>query len=41
MEEFGTWAANTILDMIKDPTGPRAQARVVPLEVIERDTTKN
>ncbi|HSC88835.1 MAG TPA: LacI family DNA-binding transcriptional regulator [Polyangiaceae bacterium] len=40
MEEFGTWAASAILDMIKDPSGPVPVTRVVPLRVIERETTR-
>jgi DNA-binding LacI/PurR family transcriptional regulator len=39
MEEFGNWAAGAIIEMIKDPSSPPPEARVVPLEVVERDTT--
>jgi len=39
MEDFGIWAANAILDMIKDPAGAPPATKVVPLEIIERDTT--
>lgn len=39
MEEFGEWAAQAILDMAKNPTAEPPKSRVVPLAVIERDTT--
>lgn len=40
MEQFGAWAASSILEMIKDPTAPPPETTVVPLEVIERQSTR-
>lgn len=39
MEDFGIWAAQAILEMIKNPTGERPKSKVVPLSIIERETT--
>ncbi len=40
MEQFGAWAATAILEMIADPTAPPPDTTVVPLQVIERLTTR-
>jgi len=39
MEELGTWAADTIVRLISTPNGGPPQDLILPLEVIERDTT--
>ncbi|MCH2108549.1 MAG: LacI family transcriptional regulator [Polyangiaceae bacterium] len=39
MEKFGDWAADRILELIKNPT-ERPESLVVPLELIDRATTK-
>lgn len=41
MEEFGLWAATAILDMIKEGLGVAPASRVVPLELVERSTTRS
>ncbi len=40
MQQFGTWAAQSILDMIKNGNAERPESVVVPLEVKVRETTR-
>lgn len=40
MEGFGTWAAETIISLIKHPATSTPGAQVLPLEVIQRGTTR-
>lgn len=40
MEQFGSWAADAILQMIKDSTQDPPAKVLVPLEVMERSTTR-
>jgi DNA-binding LacI/PurR family transcriptional regulator len=41
MHQFGAWAAQSILDMIKNGNAERPPSVVVPLEVMERATTRS
>jgi DNA-binding LacI/PurR family transcriptional regulator len=41
MERFGQWAAATILEQINDASAPPPETMVVPLEVIERTSTRS
>ncbi len=41
MQQFGTWAAESILEMIKSGNAGRPESVVVPLEVKVRETTRN
>lgn len=40
MEEFGRWAAETVLGQLKEPGGPRPANKVVPLQLVWRGTTR-
>jgi DNA-binding LacI/PurR family transcriptional regulator len=39
MQDFGAWAGDAILDLIKQ-AGQQPESRVLPLEVVERSTTR-
>ncbi len=40
MDEFGRWGGEAILKMIASPGGYRPETKVLPLEVVERGTTR-
>lgn len=40
MEHFGDWAAQAILSLIESPEAELPESRLLPLEVIERGTTR-
>lgn len=40
MLDFGSWAGSAIVDLIKKPGEPKPEAKVLPLEVIARKTTR-